>query len=430
MKTLSPKASDYPIADIKVDEERRQRQQVDSAHVDDLAQSIALYGLMNPVVIDSDGYLIAGEHRLEAFRKLGRTHIPVQLYSDLTLADKQVLSLEENIKRKDITWQERASAILKYHVTRVHENPDWTYSQTADSLGMSKGYISRMCNVGRNIDDPTVAACSTATAAAGLLERRAQRNLDAELEQIGQDIKLDDKGDLLPAEPKPEPEEEQSTEAPPFVNADVMDWIESYNGDPFNFLHVDFPYGINFDKVKAARKSNPGRYADSPEDMRELVEFLPRIPTASKAHMLFWFSPIHYAYVKHTLQSQGWKVHDFPLLWIKSDNSGILPDRRREGRRVYEMAFQCSKGDRFIVRPVNNAYSGPQSRYGHPSEKSLDMLEHFFRMFVDSSTIMLDPTSGSGNAVRVAHRLGAKRVLGVEADSEYYEDACKRWLTG
>ena len=51
------------------------------------------------------------------------------------------------------------------------------------------------------------------------------------------------------------------------------------------------------------------------------------------------------------------------------------------------------------------------------------MLRYFFKMFVDDRTIMLDPTCGSGNAVKVAEELGARHALGLEISKENYESA-------
>jgi DNA modification methylase len=51
------------------------------------------------------------------------------------------------------------------------------------------------------------------------------------------------------------------------------------------------------------------------------------------------------------------------------------------------------------------------------------MLEFFFRMLVDDGTRMLDPTAGSGSALRAAKKLGAKQVLGLEVNPEFAENA-------
>jgi DNA modification methylase len=53
------------------------------------------------------------------------------------------------------------------------------------------------------------------------------------------------------------------------------------------------------------------------------------------------------------------------------------------------------------------------------SEKPEPMLRHFFGMLVDENTILLDPTCGSGSALRAADSLGARAVLGLERNPEF-----------
>ena len=56
------------------------------------------------------------------------------------------------------------------------------------------------------------------------------------------------------------------------------------------------------------------------------------------------------------------------------------------------------------------------------------MLRHFFSMFVDETTSMLDPTCGSAASLRAAEDLGAKSVLGLELDPNYAKAANTRTL--
>ena len=104
---------------------------------------------------------------------------------------------------------------------------------------------------------------------------------------------------------------------------------------------------------------------------------------------------------------------------MKSDNVGILPDPERGPRRIYETCFFGSRGDRKIVRPTSNSVFSPSQRDEHMSIKPETMLTNFFRMFVDSNTIMLDPTAGSGGALRAAEGLGASHVIGLERMEEF-----------
>lgn len=63
-----------------------------------LAESIRAVGLLHPVVVSSDGLLIAGRRRLEASRLLGWTDLPVSVVDlkDVTRAEH-----DENLVRKD-----------------------------------------------------------------------------------------------------------------------------------------------------------------------------------------------------------------------------------------------------------------------------------------------------------------------------------------
>jgi DNA modification methylase len=51
------------------------------------------------------------------------------------------------------------------------------------------------------------------------------------------------------------------------------------------------------------------------------------------------------------------------------------------------------------------------------------MLHHFFRMFVGPYSRVLDPTCGSGAALRAAESLGAAHILGLEIDKKFADDA-------
>jgi tRNA1(Val) A37 N6-methylase TrmN6 len=82
-----------------------------------------------------------------------------------------------------------------------------------------------------------------------------------------------------------------------------------------------------------------------------------------------------------------------------------------------------SRADRKVVEPVSLCYSGPGAKGIHASEKSEPMLRHFFRMFVDEYTELLDPTCGSGAALRAAESMKAKRCLGLEINSEFADSA-------
>ncbi len=151
---------------------------------------------------------------------------------------------------------------------------------------------------------------------------------------------------------------------------------------------------------------------------------------AESAHLIFWFSMDYYQNTKILLTEMGWNVNPFPLIWMKSDNTGIIPDANRGPRRIYETAFFASRGDRLIHGAVSNAFAYPgQGKTLHMNEKPVPMLKHFMRMVCDEYSRVLDPTCGSANALKAATALGAPTVLGIERDPEFFARAKDGYFT-
>jgi hypothetical protein len=222
---------------------------------------------------------------------------------------------------------------------------------------------------------------------------------------------------------KPEPEVAPDS----ILNVDFKQWAMTYNGPKFNFIHCDFPYGINADKFNQGAAPTHGGYDDSEEVYWDLchclIHNLERLAT-EQCHFMFWFSLHFYADTRDLFHDlTDIRFDPFPLIWVKSDNVGILPDPQRGPRRIYETCLIGSRGDRKIVRPTSNAVYLPSDRSQHMSIKPVPVLQNFFRMFIDSSTLMLDPTCGSGSSLRAAESLGAAKVLGLEVNKEFAEGA-------
>jgi ParB family transcriptional regulator, chromosome partitioning protein len=84
---------------------------LDDEHVKALAGSIALQGMLVPVVVRTDGDrfdLVAGFHRVAAARSLGLAEVPIVVRDAVTEdADRAV----ENIARKALNPYEQAKAV-------------------------------------------------------------------------------------------------------------------------------------------------------------------------------------------------------------------------------------------------------------------------------------------------------------------------------
>ncbi len=367
----------YPITEITVNREERHRTVVDD--LEGLKQSIATVGLLNPIIIDRDGTLIAGERRYNACLQLGLTSIPVQFRDDLPRLAREQIELDENIKRKQLSWEDEARAVLRFYEIGRELNPEWSFDKTANELGMSQTQVIRQVHVGQALieGDPQVCGADRFSVAYGILERRSARASDAEENALNE--LLERPAPEVAGELANEVEDEPQAVATrtPVKCTDFTEWVMGYRGAKFNFIHCDFPYGIDADKHDQGAAQAMGGYEDTLDYYRQLVTtFLSRQDAfiAPSAHCMFWFSMRHYQWTKEAFEEAGWSVNYMPLLWVKSNNAGTLPDPKRGPRQIYETALLCSRGDRFIVRAKSNAFAAPTTKQFHMSEKNVDML--------------------------------------------------------
>jgi len=87
------------IKDIKI----KKRVRKDLGNLEDLKDSLKVYGLMNPITLNRKYELIAGERRLQAAIQLGWTSINATIIDNLTEVEQLEMEIEENNQRKEFT---------------------------------------------------------------------------------------------------------------------------------------------------------------------------------------------------------------------------------------------------------------------------------------------------------------------------------------
>jgi hypothetical protein len=368
--------------------------------------------LINPLVIDREGNLIAGERRLTAAISLGWTEIAIQYIDDLPYMERRLIELDENVRRVDLPWEDYVRSVEEIHGLKTSADPEWDMGKTAAYINVDRAWIGKMLTVAQNMDSPIVAQADKISTAINAAQRIKERKRAPILSVVDKSLE----GNIVPETP--------AAEASPdyILNTDFITWASDYRGDPFNFLHCDFPYGVGVgDKSGQSAAKITGHYEDTPETYFNLIRTLTTSPRLidDSAHMIFWFSMDFYSETREALTSGGWNVSPFPLIWHKTDNSGIIPDPNRGPRRTYETALFCSRGDRKIIRAVSNSMGAPTTREFHTSEKPRAVLNHFFRMVVDDNSRVLDPTCGSGNSIREALTFSPISVLGLELNPDF-----------
>ena len=117
------------------------RQVFDQESLQELADSIGVQGIVQPIVVRPEGShfeLVAGERRWRAAQLAGLQKIPAVI-RELDSKAAAAIGLIENIQREDLNPLEQAQAFL-----RLIEEFDLTHQQVADSVGRSRAAVSNL----------------------------------------------------------------------------------------------------------------------------------------------------------------------------------------------------------------------------------------------------------------------------------------------
>jgi ParB family transcriptional regulator, chromosome partitioning protein len=131
---------------IAVDQIKPSRQQVrtrfDAEPLGELAESIRLHGVLQPLLVRPlgvDGYeLIAGERRWRAARLAGLRTVPAVVRGDAGNDEQLVLGLIENLQRTDLDAIEEARGLR-----RLIEEFGLTHDEVAQRLGKHRVSVSQ-----------------------------------------------------------------------------------------------------------------------------------------------------------------------------------------------------------------------------------------------------------------------------------------------
>lgn len=130
---------------IEVEPNRNQpRKHFDEEALDELAESIKRYGLIQPIIVTKkDNYyeIIAGERRWRASKRAGLTEIPAIVRDDDERKNKEI-ALIENIQREDLNAIEKATGIKL-----LMDEYNLTQQQVAEMLGKSRSSIANTVRI-------------------------------------------------------------------------------------------------------------------------------------------------------------------------------------------------------------------------------------------------------------------------------------------
>ena len=125
------------------------RKQFDEEALEELAESIKRYGLIQPIIVTKkDGYyqIVAGERRWRASKKAGMTTIQAIVREDDEKKNKEI-ALIENIQREDLNAVEKAMGMKL-----LMEEYDLTQVQLSEIVGKGRSTVANTLRI-LNLDE-------------------------------------------------------------------------------------------------------------------------------------------------------------------------------------------------------------------------------------------------------------------------------------
>lgn len=136
---MTSKFEDIPVSNIQVPNNLMREVLQETEHFQTLRDSVAQHGLLHPITVRplEDGYeLVAGAHRLEAYRALGKETIPAKV-CPLTDLDGYALRIMENAARLEATPVQFSRQIYSMFLL----DPTLTQAQVAKLIGRSSLWV-------------------------------------------------------------------------------------------------------------------------------------------------------------------------------------------------------------------------------------------------------------------------------------------------
>ena len=117
------------------------RKNFDPTALDELSQSIKMYGVIQPILLTKKGdryMIVAGERRFRASKLAEKKTIPA-IVKEFSESQVKEIALLENIQRQDLNPIETARAMKE-----LMDSYNWTQEALADRLGKSRSGVANV----------------------------------------------------------------------------------------------------------------------------------------------------------------------------------------------------------------------------------------------------------------------------------------------
>lgn len=214
--------------------------------------------------------------------------------------------------------------------------------------------------------------------------------------------------------------------------ADVFDFLYTFESGSVDIVHTDPDYGITptammfggdrINKKGVKRKAKPGTadwVGTIVEDVSRWVPEVERVLTPG-GHFIVWTR--QEMEILPYLMGRDQLVFRRILSWNKTNPA---PCFNTYSAATETAVWLTKKGRRFQWKSDGNNrnyFEAPvprqETRFGHPTAKSVDVCQYFMRRMVKEGDLMVDPFCGSGAIMEAGLKLKL-RVVGADLDPQW-----------
>jgi DNA modification methylase len=409
----------------------------DFGDIDELCNSITEVGLIQPIVVTRLDYrLIAGERRLRALTKLGvkdLIHAIHFIYTDEVDSLKlKAMEYEENLKRKNFTWQEEVVAKkgLLETLQKIHGIARPGAPTHQEIIGVvSKGFgINKLANLLGESNAKT----SQDIELAALLQAVPQLAQAETKEAARRTAQLATTLAVCAAQQKANPPKVQSVQNWTLYEGDFVKNASNIETESIDLVITDPPYGN--DSQGMGPNSKTLLASSFKDDKQTVVSIINDLAYASyrvlrpNTFACFFFDFVIYSDLVSHLTAVGFSVDLTPLIWIKNNVINTAPYIRYS--RSYEPILVARKGQPRLFRPSQRdvlsfdtitVRSGDAStqKYYH-AQKPVALIEKLILDLSPPGSTIVDFCAGSGTTGE-ASLINKRKTILFEKD----ETACK-----
>jgi site-specific DNA-methyltransferase (adenine-specific) len=389
---------------------------MDMDKLTELAASIQLVGLISPICVraphdseltDYPGksfVLVAGGRRMAAHVILGREEIEAIAFETLDPITAEIMELDENIRRAELSWADEVTAKARIHALRHSQDYTQTADKTAAEIGVSAATLSRDLKLATMLKiDPTLKTMSSRQSAirhSEFTENIKNRLADGVIQTRAASARK-----LL-------------------YTADALEWAKTLPDASVDLVFTDLPYGIDQFENQSTGENHAvhSKFDDSAATVLPFVKAL--VPEMARVVKSTGWIALFMSWEYHT-----WLMAQFeqtmlrpetpPWIWNRADgpgNWGHYPDRHAGNRYEILVIVPGGLDARFFKKPIANVLTFSalvSSEKTHNHHKPPELCAEIISRLSTPGGLVVDFCFGSGQHLATAAAMG-RNILGCE----------------